>query len=114
MYNHITMDIKELPSFDEQLQSYMEKHPDTFISILTPCYNSELTSHYCTAMIQLSSYFTAFKVPFIVRFLSDSLVTRGRNSLIAQAMNDEKTTHIMFIDADITFHHYDIVKLIHS
>lgn len=112
MYNHITMDIKELPSFDEQLQSYMEKHPDTFITILTPCYNSELTSHYCTAMIQLSSYFTTFKVPFIVRFLSDSLVTRGRNSLIAQAMNDEKTTHIMFIDADITFHHYDIVKLL--
>jgi glycosyltransferase involved in cell wall biosynthesis len=45
---------------------------------------------------------------------SDSLVSRARNNLIAKAMSNPKTTHIMFIDADITWNPEDIIKLLIS
>jgi hypothetical protein len=45
---------------------------------------------------------------------SDSLVSRARNNLIAKAMSNPKTTHIMFIDADITWNPDDIIKLLIS
>lgn len=106
------MDIKQLPSYDEQLKTYLEAHPDTFITILTPCYNGELTSCYCTSMIELSCYFTMMGVRFMTHFISDSLVTRGRNTLIGQSMGNSSITHMLFIDADITFHYHDIVKLL--
>ena len=109
------MDIKTLPSYDEQLQSYIKNHPDTFIRILTPCYNGELTSNYCKGMIELSQYLSLMGVKFSVEFVSDSLITRGRNSLVAKSMGDPNTvTHLMFIDADISFDIHDIVKLLVS
>jgi hypothetical protein len=43
---------------------------------------------------------------------NDSLVSRARNNLIAKAMADKETTHMLFIDADITWNPVDIVKLI--
>jgi hypothetical protein len=43
---------------------------------------------------------------------NDSLVSRARNNLVAKAMVDKKTTHILFIDNDITWSVYDVIKLI--
>jgi hypothetical protein len=43
---------------------------------------------------------------------NDSLVSRARNNLIAKAMHDKSVTHMMFIDADITWNPIDILKLI--
>jgi hypothetical protein len=41
-------------------------------------------------------------------------VSRARNNLMAKAMYDPATTHIMFIDSDITWDPLDIFKLILS
>lgn len=107
------MDITQLPSYDEQLKTYLETHPDTFIMILTPCYNGELTSNYCASMIELTQYLTLMHLRFTVQFVSDSLVTRSRNNLIARSMGyPDSVTHMLFIDADITFRYHDIVKLL--
>lgn len=107
------MDITQLPSYDEQLKTYLETHPDTFIMILTPCYNGELTSNYCASMIELTQYLTLMHLRFTVQFVSDSLVTRSRNNLIARSMGyPNSVTHMLFIDADITFRYHDIVKLL--
>lgn len=107
------MNITQLPSYDEQLKTYLETHPDTFIMILTPCYNGELTSNYCASMIELTQYLTLMHLRFTVQFVSDSLVTRSRNNLIARSMGDPNSvTHMLFIDADITFRYHDIVKLL--
>ena len=107
------MDIKQLPSYDEQLRTYLEAHPDTHIAILTPCYNGELTSDYCASMIEMTQHFTMIGLKFVVYFVSDSLITRSRNLIIAKSMGMSDTiTHMMFIDADITFRYLDIVKLL--
>jgi hypothetical protein len=43
---------------------------------------------------------------------NDSLVSRARNNLIAKAMSDKTITHMLFIDADITWNPVDILKLV--
>jgi hypothetical protein len=43
---------------------------------------------------------------------NDSLVSRARNNLVARAMSDKKLTHILFIDADITWEPTSILKLL--
>jgi hypothetical protein len=59
------------------------------------------------------SLFTNLGLKLRVEFCkNDSLVSRARNNLIAKAMHDEETTHMIFIDADITWNPVDIIKLI--
>jgi hypothetical protein len=43
---------------------------------------------------------------------NDSLVSRARNNLIAKAMSIPTATHFLFIDADITWSPFDILKLL--
>jgi len=43
---------------------------------------------------------------------NDSLVSRARNNLVARAMSNPNTTHILFIDNDITWDPMDIMKLL--
>jgi hypothetical protein len=43
---------------------------------------------------------------------NDSLVSRARNNLVARAMADKQLTHILFIDADITWEPTSILKLL--
>jgi hypothetical protein len=67
------------------------------------------------ALIKTIETFRLFNFPLQVEFCkNDSLVSRARNNLIAKAMFDEETTHIMFIDSDITWDPMDIFKLILS
>jgi len=57
--------------------------------------------------------FTKLGLTLRVEFCkNDSLVSRARNNLIAKAMHDKSITHMMFIDADITWNPIDIIKLI--
>jgi hypothetical protein len=59
------------------------------------------------------SLFTKLGLKLRVEFCkNDSLVSRARNNLIAKAMHDKETTHMIFIDADITWNPVDIIKLI--
>jgi hypothetical protein len=54
-----------------------------------------------------------FEIPVTIEFCrNDSLVSRARNNLIAKAMSNTKTTHFMFIDNDITWNPFDVIKLI--
>jgi len=54
-----------------------------------------------------------YGIEFHIEFCrNDSLVSRARNNLVARAMGDPKMTHMMFIDADITWDPVDILKLL--
>jgi hypothetical protein len=57
----------------------------------------------------LEKYNVQLKIQFCN---NDSLVPRARNNLIARAMTDPTTTHMLFIDADIIWNPYDIIKLL--
>ena len=44
--------------------------------------------------------------------VNESLIPRGRNALVARAMNNHRATHLMFLDADIGFEPEYILMLL--
>ena len=83
------------------------------IVFLTPCYNSSMYCTYTESLLQTMFMCKDLGIEATVHFCrNDSLVSRARNNLIAKAMNIKTATHFMFIDADITWNPFDIVKLL--
>jgi len=97
-----------------RIQEYLKLHTSK-LYILTPCYGCMCHVNYMCALIKTIETFRLYDFPLQVEFCkNDSLVSRARNNLIAKAMTDPETTHIMFIDSDITWDPMDIFKLILS
>lgn len=83
------------------------------LTILTPCYGGQCYIGYVTCLMNTMSLFSKLGLILDIEFCrNDSLVSRARNNLIAKAMHNKKTTHMLFIDADITWNPVDILKLI--
>lgn len=89
----------------------LEKKPS--LAILTPCYGGLCYSGYTTSLINTIRIFDSCNFPVKPYFLnSDSLISRARNNLIGSAMLDTSITHFIFIDGDIIWNPFDIIKLI--
>jgi hypothetical protein len=81
--------------------------------ILTPCYNSSMYVTYTESLLQTMFMCKDMGINATIHFCrNDSLVSRARNNLIAKAMSISTATHFLFIDADITWSPYDILKLL--
>ena len=81
--------------------------------ILTPCYNSSMYVTYTESLLQTMFMCKDLGINATVHFCrNDSLVSRARNNLIAKATSIPTATHFLFIDADITWSPFDILKLL--
>lgn len=101
-------------TFDDRVHRYVREHSPK-LSILTPCYGSMCYVNYVNCIVSTLTVFKQYMFTVDVIFCkNDSLVSRARNNLIAKAMSDPTTTHLLFIDNDITWSPYDILKLIIS
>jgi hypothetical protein len=99
---------------EEKVKYFVEKYSPK-LSILTPCFGGMCYVNYIDCLIKTLSLFRHFKFDIDVIFCkNDSLVSRARNNLIAKAMSNPKTTHMIFIDNDITWNPIDILKLVIS
>lgn len=94
------------------IQQYMKQKPLKII-IGTPCYGGLLYSGYVQSVCELCVNFTKIGVPFeLCTIGNESLIPRARNGIVAKFMADKDATHLMFIDADITFPWFSILKLV--
>ena len=79
----------------------------------TPCFGGLVTQDYTMSLINLS--LAAPQLGFdvaIVMLGNDALITRGRSAIVAKFLDNPATTHLLFIDADITFSVDQVVRLL--
>ena len=79
------------------------------ILIGTPAYNSQVHIDYVNSLFDLFKYNVQFTTMFIG---NESLITRGRNTIISYFHNNKEFTHLLFLDADIKIAGVNIVRLL--
>jgi hypothetical protein len=83
------------------------------IYVATPCYGGLVTTQYMLSVLALRDYAAANGFAADVFLLGrDSLVTRSRNTLVADFMTGQGATHLMFIDADIGFEPAQVQRML--
>ena len=83
--------------------------------IATPCYGGVVASEHRDAMIDLAVNLTQIGLPFYAYSLgNESVIQRARNECAAAFFEDESSTHLFFVDADIAFRPQDFYDLLTS
>jgi hypothetical protein len=74
------------------------------VFIATPCFGGLVSQHYMQSVISLIQLASQANFDAALALLGhDSLITRSRNTLVSQFLNTPAATHLLFIDADISF-----------
>ena len=67
-----------------------------------PCYGGMVSEPTMTSLLRFVLMASKYNLQWSLdTMVNESLITRGRNNLMAKMMSNEKATHFMFIDADI-------------
>lgn len=80
--------------------------------IAIPCYDQLVTEPFFMSVMKMVVGFKSIGLNFAISTVSDSLITRARNTLVAKFMAVPGFTHLIFIDADIGFESEDVLKLL--
>jgi len=99
-------------SFEDRLTAFLKKQPVT-LYILTPCYGGQCHVNYVVCLMTTKDLLERLGIKVKIEFCkNDSLVSRARNNLVAKAMADPETTHVLFIDSDISWGAAEVLKLL--
>ncbi|GAA0578655.1 hypothetical protein [Rhizomicrobium electricum] len=81
--------------------------------VATPCYGGMVTQRYmqctCALLIQTAARGISVQLELLGR---ESLITRGRNALVATFLDDPDATHLIFVDADIGFEPAQVIRML--
>lgn len=103
--------IQEFNKFRKPID--IEKLKETHVHYFTPCYGGMLTEGYFRSWTKAHMIFTKYGIPYsLTTSANESLITRARCHMVAYFMANPKATHMMFIDADITFDPVDIIHML--
>ncbi|MDD3287524.1 MAG: hypothetical protein PHX43_00760 [Alphaproteobacteria bacterium] len=87
--------------------------PKASILIGTPCYGGMVTHVYMQSIIKLMSYAASRDIELNLALLAhDSLVTRSRNTILANFLDTPRMTHLLFIDADTGFEPEQVERML--
>lgn len=93
--------------------SQSQDAPRAKILVGTPCYGGMCFVGYVASLMTSKEYLRTKNIQLETCFLTnESLIPRGRNTIVAKFMNDPSFTHLLFIDGDITWNHLTIERLL--
>lgn len=98
--------------FSSHVTDFLSKN-NICLYILTPHYGGMCYVNYMNSLITTIHKLKELGIELHIEGCNnDSLVSRARNNLVAKAMTNPNTTHILFIDNDITWDTDSILKLL--
>jgi len=78
-----------------------------------PCYGGMVSEPTMTSFLRFVLLAQQVGLNWILdTMVNESLITRGRNKLMAKMMTNQNATHFMFIDADIRFQPESILQML--
>lgn len=80
--------------------------------IALPCYDQLISEPTVMSLIRTVMGFKDIGLKFSICTMSDSLISRARNQIVAKFLASEECTHLMFIDCDLGFSADDILKML--
>lgn len=108
-------DIQAEPVDPNKVQVNIDFLRQQKVHICMPCYGGMLTESTFMSFIRFSNTARQLGLDWTVETLTnESLISRARNTMTAKFLNTEKSTHLMFIDADIGWQPWHLLLLLHQ
>ena len=83
------------------------------VLVATPCYGGVVTLRYMHSVLGLVLYGLQHGIQISLETLSyESLITRGRNALVAKFLDKADASHLLFVDADIGFDPRQLARML--
>jgi hypothetical protein len=108
---------KQSEAAPTNIQAQQQATPYDFtkihLHIGIPCYGGMVSEPTMTSLLRFVLLATRAGLNWSLdTMVNESLITRGRNNLMAKMMSNDKATHFMFIDADIRFQPDSIMQML--
>jgi hypothetical protein len=95
-----------------QFEISIEKLRECKLFVASPQYGGMCTGNFTRSMMDLTALCSKYGMQMRTYFLfNESLITRARNYCVDEFLRSD-ATHLMFIDADITFNANDVIALV--
>jgi hypothetical protein len=83
------------------------------ILVGTPCYGGLVTQDYTMSLLNLAAAAPGLGFEVAVMMLgNDALITRARSAIVAKFLDHPAPTHLLFVDADISFTPDQVARLL--
>ena len=107
------MSDQQQPQPQTQIQVNIDYLRTTKVHICMPCYGGQLAEACFMSFIKWSNTCRQLGIDWTMETLTnESLITRGRNTLVAKFLNNTESTHLMFIDSDIGWEPWHLLVLL--
>jgi len=100
-------------SLEEQYTEYIGEHGKPNILFASISDNGSVSVGYNQSVIQLCINFTTLNIDYdFITIQNEHILSRAKNCIIAKVLSEQKYTHLMFIDTNLTFSWNNILELL--
>lgn len=97
-----------------KLMNYFRRNA-IVLYILTNCPNGQCSTNYTLSLVHTIELMRKLNIRLYIEYtMNEKTSIRAKNNLIAKAMSNKDMTHMIFIDSQVSWNPWDIIKLVVS